>query len=256
MITGSQINDRLHPDFVPSIFPHRRQAVSVATQSSRFHSAIKRTSRSTKGITKRKITRKTSVCVGPPAVPTAVCEQSSSEDGETGQPDALAVGFERPLGESERAQMMAEIDMLRRERDEARQQRDTAQENLSRQCLSVKSVEGDDSKCKNMTGLSWAVFSCLHEYLVQFCPGRLFKLPTQDQLFLTLLKLRLNPSVALLSQILHIGHSTLQDMFVRWINIMYAKITFLIHWPDRECLFTTTPPHMRAKFNHLTSIVD
>lgn len=122
MITGSQINDRHHPDFVPSIFPQRRQAVSVATQSKRFHSAIKRASHSTKGDTKRKRTRETSVCDGPPAAlcdaPTALCEQSSSEDGETtaGQPDALVVGFERPLGESDRAQIMAEIDLSRRER--------------------------------------------------------------------------------------------------------------------------------------------
>lgn len=45
------------------------------------------------------------MCDGPPAAlcdsSTVGCERSSGEDGETsaGQPDVLAVGFERPLGE-------------------------------------------------------------------------------------------------------------------------------------------------------------
>lgn len=238
----------------------------MVTKVKRFQRATRRAAISNKSVVKQK--KRTTSC----ELTSCNCDLSDAPSGQpecsygglsvpsdapSGEPECSdggpttpsnVTGFAKPLVESERKQMMAEIDRLRRERDQAREGCHHAKHNMTRERLSARAVERDDSACKAMTGLSWTVFECLHEFLVQFVKGRTFKVPTQDQLFITLLKLRQNPSVALLSHVL--------DMITRWINIMHAKITFLIHWPDRECIFTAIPPDMRAKFHQLTSIID
>ncbi len=68
-------------------------------------------------------------------------------------------------------------------------------------------VERDDKKCKLMTGLSWSSFETLYEYLHRFIMQNSrtqCKIPMKEQIFLTLVKLRQNPSTALRA------HQTLQ----------------------------------------------
>lgn len=113
----------------------------MSTKVKRFHSGRKRAScvvpttnkKSTK-LRKKSNDGGTSVCESsaPALSEGPVCEPSASALSDGPDVDAQcnvddnAVGFQRPLAESERAQMIAEMDHLRRERDEARRERDEA----------------------------------------------------------------------------------------------------------------------------------
>ena len=53
-----------------------------------------------------------------------------------------------------------------------------------------------------------------------------------------------------------ISQSTIHSWFQKIIDIMYRKLKFLIHWPDREFIRQKLPPVFRAQFPRLTSMVD
>ena len=117
----------------------------------------------------------------------------------------------------------------------------------------VHSIKGDDARCRELTGLSWVMFDCLATYLVPFMEYTMVNLRKEDQLFIVLVKQ--NPSAALLSLALGMGKTTLKDMFTRWIDLMHAKLSFLVHWPDRDAL-SSIPPAFKALYPRLTAIVD
>ena len=155
--------------------------------------------------------------------------------------------------QGEEMDQASEIQALRRQVNELQLEKEAGW--LSN--LKAESVKGDDVRCRELTGLSWSAFESLRSYLMPFMEAsRSQQLSQEDQLFIVLLKLRLNPSCSLLSHTLNMGKTTLRDMFHRWIDLLYAKIKFLIHWPDRECIHATTPPAMKVLFPKLTCIVD
>ncbi|XP_034083529.1 uncharacterized protein LOC117553618 isoform X3 [Gymnodraco acuticeps] len=125
--------------------------------------------------------------------------------------------------------------------------------------MSVNTVRENDTKCKVMTGLSWTVFDTLHQYLVQFVKSqKTSKMSTQDQLFITLVKLRQNHSTDMMCGIFDLAHrySTFLDVFSRWLDLMYANISFLIKWPDRECIRSTVPAEVLFQYPRVTAIID
>ncbi|XP_062395004.1 uncharacterized protein LOC134082955 [Sardina pilchardus] len=208
-ITGSHVKEPLHPDYVPTIFPHRTVADSKQ-KINRYKNARKREQMS---YIKRKVAKTTAVSPVPP----------TNEDE-----DAINDDFEDVPNE------MPE----------------------TRNCLSSYSVEGDDGKCRQMTGLSWAMFLSLFTFLNQFVTRRDYiSLPPRDQLFITLIKLRQNPSFFFMSHVLKMPQTTVRQIFIRWLDLLYGKISFLVHWPDREC-FSMIPPEMKAQFPRLTAIID
>lgn len=255
------MNDGEHPDYVPSIFPQR--------PSSEGSKRLKRYQRRD-AVSQHEVLPAKRQRIKPP---TEASPTETPEDFDTAYPEAPFTEdslpqpsddyelSDTPVLHRQQVSIAIEVANLRRERDEARRERDEARrelQNWSKERLSVHAIKGNDSACRAMTGLSWSVFDCLHRYLVQFIKSspKGFRLSTQDQLFLCLLKLRQNPSIALLSQILHKPEPTVRHIFQRWLNLLYAKITFLIHWPDRECITQTIPPVMKANFPRLTSIID
>ena len=83
-----------------------------------------------------------------------------------------------------------------------------------------------------------------------------YKLPLENQLLMTLARLRLNMPYQYISMQTKLALSTICTYFWRIINVMYDELKFLIHWPDREHLFQTLPPIFKANFPRLTSIID
>ncbi|XP_034075800.1 uncharacterized protein LOC117548539 isoform X2 [Gymnodraco acuticeps] len=79
---------------------------------------------------------------------------------------------------------------------------------------------------------------------------------TQDQLFITLVKLRQNPSTDMMCGIFDLAHSTFLDVFSRWLDLMYANISFLIKWPDGECIRSTVPAEVLFQYPRVTAIID
>ena len=145
---------------------------------------------------------------------------------------------------------------LRRERDEAVRKVKLLETSVCQRPMSASSVEGDDRKSKDLIGLNWLTFVTLFNFMSKFVPTSSVKLTKRDQLFVTLVKLRHNPSFLLLAHTVGMSKSTVIAVFWRWIDAMSHHMAFLVHWPDRENIFRTIPPVFKTKFPRLTSIID
>ena len=58
---------------------------------------------------------------------------------------------------------------------------------------------------------------------------------------LTLMRLRLNLTINDLSYRFNISRSTNSSVVLQWITVMLARLRFLIMWPRREEIISTTP---------------
>ncbi|XP_030278070.1 uncharacterized protein LOC115584655 isoform X2 [Sparus aurata] len=279
-ITGLKNEDIAHPDYTPSLFPHKktkfpksvlqrleRRRKRECVQSAQPESPTSEAP-APEALAPQSPTSEAPVPEAPaPQSPTseapapeAPAPQSPTSEDQASEPlvpeSPTSEAF-LPLQDLERKQLNEEIYNLRRERDEAMKERDEAIRELKTLKFSVNTVRENDIKCKLMTGLSWTVFDTLHQYLVQFVKvQKTSKLSTQDQLFITLVKLRQNPSTDLMCGIFDLAHSTFLDVFSRWLDLMYAKISFLIKWPDRECIRSTVPAEVLFQYPRVTAIID
>ena len=76
------------------------------------------------------------------------------------------------------------------------------------------------------------------------------------QLLMTLVKLRLNTQFENLADQFNSSKSCTNDIFIRWINLMYVKLKSLIKWPDHDANHKTLPHVFRQYFPRLTAIID
>ena len=154
--------------------------------------------------------------------------------------------------------LYCEIESLRRERDDALQRVAELEQLLNSSGISASSVTDDDKACQVMTGVSWCVFMQLFVFLSSFfrpC-GQKKTLPMLEQLFLTVVKLKHNVSFDFLAQAKGVPKSTMIDYFWKWIDMMHAKVSFMVKWQDRDTAFRINPPVFKAKFPKMTCIVD
>lgn len=185
----------------------------------------------------------------------SIASQSDSESSNRRDIDPQTP-MQRPLETSEREMLYMEINNLRRERDEAREEVKSLEKLISASSLSSESVNGNDDLCRNMIGISWGAFLKIFLFLSVFVKATNKKLPLQEQLFLTLVKLRHNVSFDFLAHVKGIPKTTMVDYFWKWIDMLHAKIGFFVKWQDRETIFQTIPPVFKEKFPRLTSIID
>ena len=50
--------------------------------------------------------------------------------------------------------------------------------------------------------------------------------------------------------------TSLNDMFWKWIDLLYIKMSFLTKWPDHDANMRTIPHIFRQYFSQLTGIID
>ena len=74
------------------------------------------------------------------------------------------------------------------------------------------------------------------------------KVAFDEQLFVTLLKLRLDVPFEMLAQMKGISQSSMSEIFWKWVSLINSKLGFLIKWPDREVMRATLPGPFKAKF--------
>ena len=143
-----------------------------------------------------------------------------------------------------------------------RQERDLANARITQleaSLWSVKAVENNDPKCKMMTGITYIVFLQLFVYLSSFLPVRSMNknsLPLKEQFFITLVKLKEGVSFDFLASVRGIKKTTLVDYFWKWVDLMHAKLGFLVKFQDRAHIFQTIPPVFKSVFPRLTAIID
>ena len=251
--TGKKINVVDHPDYAPSRFPNVSYSGDVSLQ--RFQR--KRRRDEVKSSTPKKARIDDTLHNVSIISETDSSEVLSSSQGSSGSEESVPIGLRRQLEDEERKQLYEEIDNLKKERDQAIKELEIIKGTLISSQLKADSVRDNDKQCKVMTGITWVAFNILVQYMSEFytenCKS---KLPMIDQLFITLVKFRQNPSSAFLEHILKISHKILMDMLKRWLDLLHAKISFLVHWPDRDIIHKTVPTFFKSRFPKITCIVD
>ena len=85
------------------------------------------------------------------------------------------------------------------------------------------------------------------------CPPKLSQV---NELFLTLVRLRLNLKEHDLSRCFDVSPSSVSREFVTWINFMYLCLGMLPIWPDRDTISDTMPAAFKERYPKTTAIVD
>ena len=115
---------------------------------------------------------------------------------------------------------------------------------------------GDDDKVRFYTGLP--CFSVLKTTFNHVAPhvDRSSKSLTQFQEFiLVLIRLRLNVFLQDLAYRFGISRRTVNRIISTWMEVMDARLTPLISWPDRESLWATMPQCFLYYFGKRTTVI-
>lgn len=171
----------------------------------------------------------------------------------------MVTSVSSPLTETERESLYAEISALRKERDALRKERDTLKENANlKSPFSFHYISENDSKCQLLSGLSSPILKQVVIFLKENSkPDKgIVALCMDDQILLTFIKLRQNPTFEFLAHVAGVSKTTVNEYFWKWIDVMYCNLKFLIRMTDRDHVFDIIPPVFKEKFPRLTSIID
>ncbi|XP_025756460.1 uncharacterized protein LOC109196785 isoform X1 [Oreochromis niloticus] len=121
--------------------------------------------------------------------------------------------------------------------------------------LNENFLQGDTEKVKYYTGLTcFAIFMSVLDNVKAFLPASK-KLSHFQMLLLTLMRLRLDLPVQHLSYLFNVSHKTLSSVFADTIDVLYARLGILVHWPERHCLQATMPPQFMETFGNRVAII-
>uniref|UniRef100_A0AAZ1XS06 THAP-type domain-containing protein n=1 Tax=Oreochromis aureus TaxID=47969 RepID=A0AAZ1XS06_OREAU len=121
--------------------------------------------------------------------------------------------------------------------------------------LNENFLQGDTEKVKYYTGLTcFAIFMSVLDNVKAFLPASK-KLSHFQMLLLTLMRLRIDLPVQHLSYLFNVSHKTLSSVFADTIDILYARLGILVHWPERHCLQATMPPQFMETFGNRVAII-
>ena len=81
-------------------------------------------------------------------------------------------------------------------------------------------------------------------------------LTIEDEIFLTLVQLRLAFFLDDLANRFDIASSTVCRIFQKWLDIMSSKLGFLITWPKREVIRKNLPPAFKSFYPNCCCIID
>ena len=123
--------------------------------------------------------------------------------------------------------------------------------------ISAASIENDDAKTRFYTGLPrWALFMQVFTLLSSYITPSRTNLTLQDELFLVLIKLRLNLPFQDLAYRWKISISTVTRLFYKWRNTMYVRMKFLIRWPSHDILRQNIPQVFKDTYPNTICIID
>ncbi|XP_065893744.1 uncharacterized protein [Dysidea avara] len=256
----------LREDAVPSIFPFetkkstpRRQLVRVGLDKSSDESSMEQSN---------EVSQTTSDGPGPSSRNTLKCMREQS-------------------GGLEEAN--AEVTRLKKRLDEMKLEIIELKKCVSRKRFSFELIRESDKDVNNYTGLpSAAVFDALLDFLSpgrkrsnvvyrataqkwtnddeapgeaewrerEAQPGRPASLSQEDELFLVLVRLRLNLKEYDLAHCFEVSQSSVSRIFSTWINYCYLRLGMLPCWPDRTTIQNTMPATFKEQYPNTTAIVD
>ena len=127
---------------------------------------------------------------------------------------------------------------------------------MQERMFGISMIEGNDNATKFFTGLpNWNVFLHLFMFLSPYvAPGR--AIPFHDELFLVLVKLRLNLVTGDLAHRCGISVGLVSKNFQKWLDVMFVRLSFLITWPSREVLKQNMPQVFKQLYPNCRVIID
>ena len=87
-------------------------------------------------------------------------------------------------------------------------------------------------------------------------PNLSFSLTIEDEIFLTLVRLRLVLIYEDLAHRFDISVASVSRIFQKWVDIMFAKLRFLIAWPQRDVIRQNMPPLFKSLYPRCCCIID
>ena len=82
------------------------------------------------------------------------------------------------------------------------------------------------------------------------------KLPVMDEYLLVLMKLRMGLSVVDLGERFNIAESTVNNIFLTWINYLYVTLGSIKIWPHRDIILQNAPAEFLEKYPNNIVIID
>jgi len=133
--------------------------------------------------------------------------------------------------------------------------------------LSVESLKDNPSKhFKYYTGFGYDQFKHIFTFLVPDSSTSpmtferkitsVVNIKLEDQLLLTLVKLRLNLQFQHLGNLFNISSQDAGALFRQWLNYMFYKFGSVPIWPARDVLIQKMPPKFREEFPNVMVILD
>ena len=244
------VNDPSHPDYVPTIFVFvEKNETKNESKLKRFESAKKR-----KLSCSATTTNSSSCSTNINLDQENHLENEISIDFNMTEANHSHLAFSTPVKQKTKEdQYVQEIENLRVERDQYKELCDK----ISLRFISFESLKDNNRKFKYYTGIDKDKFMTVFEHLQQFLPSPCkSNLPYIDQFLMTLVKLRLNQQWENLADQFNSNKTSLNDIFWRWIDILYKHLSFLIKWPDHDAAIHTIPPSYKKYFPRLTGIID
>ncbi|KAL5019696.1 hypothetical protein ScPMuIL_002588 [Solemya velum] len=131
----------------------------------------------------------------------------------------------------------------------------------------VENVKQDDKEFKYYTGFTPDQFRAIYKFMVPSESEIPIKLPSnrvnevmkltwENQLFLTIVKLRQDFDYNDLGYRFHISKQTVSVIFTCWIKYMFLRLGELSIWPSREIITVNMPPKYKQEFPTTFGILD
>ncbi|KAM4727843.1 uncharacterized protein FYW61_011018 [Anableps anableps] len=99
-----------------------------------------------------------------------------------------------------------------------------------------------EKKVNYYTGLqSHSTFQVLLRYIKAFLPQGATKLTPFQMVLLTLMRLKLNFPMDRISHLFNVHPETANAAFEDTVSALYARMSSLVHWPDRERVWVSMP---------------
>uniref|UniRef100_A0A1X7TTH8 DDE Tnp4 domain-containing protein n=1 Tax=Amphimedon queenslandica TaxID=400682 RepID=A0A1X7TTH8_AMPQE len=127
---------------------------------------------------------------------------------------------------------------------------------LKKVTFSVELLKDNDKLVLLYTGLpSWPVFMHTFQFVSKFVTPSLV-LSLEDEMLLTLSRLRLDLTLNDLAVRFAVSVATVSRIFDKWIDALYARLQFLIKWPSREICTQNMPPFIKELYPACRCIID
>ena len=132
----------------------------------------------------------------------------------------------------------------------------TLTEKASERQMDCKFLENNDRKVLYYTGLpSFVLLSAVLTHVMPLLPQTGHKLSPFQMVILTLMRLRLNLPRRHLAHIFCVCVSTVSNVFLNTISVMYTQLQPFVFWPEREALHLTMPHQFVEAFGKKVAVI-